>query len=742
MPHDIWQLGEVVADLGTQRVHRGGREFRLTPRSAAMLRALIETGDRPLSRDAALDRIWTDVATGDEVVGKAINELRQAFGDTNAAQRRYIETIPKLGYRLICSRTPVVAPASPVEPVAVPTLLASVPTAAADHVLPAQPSDAIAADGKPGCEAPTAAAPRSRWLLPAVVTVGVLSAAVATLRMNSSGASIYSRTALRTAVATAPRVLVPAADYLGYAQVFPDGSRALYATLVGGSTRTVAKPLGAGIIERIGTHADGSDLAPAVAHDGTLLAYQHFGSDGSCRIRLHVLAGGAERDLGSCSTRYTEWLEFAPDGKALLTARMRPGDTAMSLHTIDISDGSVTPLAYPRDPRHNDVQARYSPDGRWLAIRRGAQPHSALWLLDLARGRLHELVDDAFGLDGFAWLPDSAGLMIGVHDGVRAGLWRVDRATGQRDYLGLRGATDPVIAAANGTLVFCLGAHRYRLFRPAIDSRHETDLAPLLVSGAGSEWFPRLSADGVRLAFLSDRDGTVAVYVAPAAGGAATRMPDLPGYVPVAMPAFGADGRSLLVPMRGADGTQALYEIDLATMRWLRIGLGAAGVEQVLSDNGNKWIYYVAADASGRRLWRRSRETGVEQMIAGDIERGPIASDARGGVWYIDVRRQALLRRDTDGQVESWLDDMGYWTAYSWTVTNDGVYALLEPVGKAFGLYFVAADRTPVLVEPMDGIPALGLAVREGGRDIVVARPPRDAHDLVWLRLPAPARAH
>ncbi|MBL8298656.1 MAG: hypothetical protein JNN30_09955 [Rhodanobacteraceae bacterium] len=183
-------------------------------------------------------------------------------------------------------------------------------------------------------------------------------------------------------------------------------------------------------------------------------------------------------------------------------------------------------------------------------------------------------------------------------------------------------------------------------------------------------------------------------------------------------------------------GVRALYELDLASMHWVRIGVGATGIEQVLADN--KWIYYVTADAGARRLWRRSRETGVEQMIAEGLERGPVAGDGRGGVWYIDAQRKTLVRRDADGQVEPWLEDMGYWTAYSWTVTEEGVYALLEPAGKALGLYFMPAGHAPVLVAPIDGIPALGLAVRKDGHELILARPPPAAHDLVWLRLPAP----
>ena len=136
-------------------------------------------------------------------------------------------------------------------------------------------------------------------------------------------------------------------------------------------------------------------------------------------------------------------------------------------------------------------------------------------------------------------------------------------------------------------------------------------------------------------------------------------------------------------------------------------------------------------------MWRRSRETGVEQSLARGVERGPIDGDADGGVYYIDAGRQALLRRAPDGSIRRQADDMGYWTAYAWTRAEDGIYALMEPAGRNFGLYRIAADAAPVLVEPTDGVAAFGLAVNPATRELVIARPLPRAHDLAWLPLPA-----
>lgn len=727
MQTDIWQLGDALADLGTQRIHRDGKEHRLTPRAAAVLRALIEAGDRPLSRDAALNRVWGHVATGDEVVGKAINELRQALGDTDAAQRRHIETIPKLGYRLLCRVVPIVRDTTGAPP---PAARDAVPT---DQVDPAPlaivPEEIAPSPISPAMSQPPRSRRRIALAIGALATA-ILLAAVLPLR-QAPDMGPYSAVSLRKVMASAPQILTPASGYMGYADLLPDGSRALFAAPSDGTVRVFAKTFD-GVQQRLGQLADGADFALAVSHDGTHIAYQHFGDDGACRIRLHTLADGAERELGGCSTRFAEWLEFGPDDRWLLVPRMRPGDAHMSLHRLNLDDGSVTPFEYPRDAAADDVQARWSPDTRWLAIRRGPQPHSGLWLLDAQRGSARELVSADLGLDGFTWLPDSSGLVIGVHRGEQAGLWRVDRS-GRREALGLRGATDPVIDRAGRRLLFCLGARRVGLVQQAIDGRADTELVQPQRAERGDEWFPRLSLDGAVLAFLADHDGRVAVQVARK-GEASRRLPDVPGFVPYGTPAFNAGASALIVPMRGEDGSGVLFEFDLAHAAWTRLGVTAPHVEQAWLSTDDRWLYYVAVAEGQRVLRRRSRETGVEQALAQGLERGPIDGDAEGGVYFIDAGQQALLRRAADGSTRRWVDDMGYWTAYAWTHADHGIYVLMEPAGKNFGLYFVAADAPPTLVEPTDGVAALGLAVRDT-REIFIARPLPHAHDLAWLPL-------
>ena len=94
------RIGEWIFDAATRRIAGGGDERKLSPKAAAVLRALIETPGQVWSRDALLERAWPGVTVGEEVLTHAVAEIRKALRDDKRAPR-YLETVHKSGYRLL-----------------------------------------------------------------------------------------------------------------------------------------------------------------------------------------------------------------------------------------------------------------------------------------------------------------------------------------------------------------------------------------------------------------------------------------------------------------------------------------------------------------------------------------------------------------------------------------------------------------------------------------------------------------
>ena len=92
-------LGAATINPSARSVTINGVTRRLSPKSAAVLDALLEANGDVVSRAALIERVWPDVCVNEEILTQAITELRRAFDDSprNAS---YIETVPKAGYRL------------------------------------------------------------------------------------------------------------------------------------------------------------------------------------------------------------------------------------------------------------------------------------------------------------------------------------------------------------------------------------------------------------------------------------------------------------------------------------------------------------------------------------------------------------------------------------------------------------------------------------------------------------------
>ena len=89
------------------RISRGDESVRLEPRAMATLACLAERAGEVVTREQLEARVWPSMVIGNDVLSNAITKLRKAFGD-DTKKPRYIETVPKVGYRLIAevSRAP------------------------------------------------------------------------------------------------------------------------------------------------------------------------------------------------------------------------------------------------------------------------------------------------------------------------------------------------------------------------------------------------------------------------------------------------------------------------------------------------------------------------------------------------------------------------------------------------------------------------------------------------------------
>lgn len=81
-----------------------GAPVALAPKPFAVLRYLVENPGRLVTHDELLDALWPETYVQPQVLRTYMLELRKTLGD-DAGQPRFIQTLPKLGYRFVAPVT-------------------------------------------------------------------------------------------------------------------------------------------------------------------------------------------------------------------------------------------------------------------------------------------------------------------------------------------------------------------------------------------------------------------------------------------------------------------------------------------------------------------------------------------------------------------------------------------------------------------------------------------------------------
>ncbi len=101
-PTNTVRFGPFQLDLRAAELHNNGTKIRLPEQPFQILVQLVEHPGEVVTREELRQRLWRSDTFVDfeHSLNMAVRRLRQAL-DESAENPRYIETLPRLGYRLI-----------------------------------------------------------------------------------------------------------------------------------------------------------------------------------------------------------------------------------------------------------------------------------------------------------------------------------------------------------------------------------------------------------------------------------------------------------------------------------------------------------------------------------------------------------------------------------------------------------------------------------------------------------------
>ena len=102
--HEIARFATFELNLRTGELRNRGIRLRLRRQSAEILGMLIHHPGEVVTRDEIREKLWPGgtIVEFDHSVNSAVNRLREVLGDSPATPR-YVETLPRVGYRFVAA---------------------------------------------------------------------------------------------------------------------------------------------------------------------------------------------------------------------------------------------------------------------------------------------------------------------------------------------------------------------------------------------------------------------------------------------------------------------------------------------------------------------------------------------------------------------------------------------------------------------------------------------------------------
>lgn len=102
LPQQVFRTGDCTVYPLEDRIERGGQSVHVEPRTMAVLEMLARRPGEVVSAEEILARIWRGRVVTDNTLYRSISLVRKALGD-DPENPRYVQTIPRKGYRLVTS---------------------------------------------------------------------------------------------------------------------------------------------------------------------------------------------------------------------------------------------------------------------------------------------------------------------------------------------------------------------------------------------------------------------------------------------------------------------------------------------------------------------------------------------------------------------------------------------------------------------------------------------------------------
>jgi Tol biopolymer transport system component/DNA-binding winged helix-turn-helix (wHTH) protein len=680
---DVVRFGLFELDLKAGQLSRNGTKLRLPQQPLQLLAVLLERPGEVLTREELQQRLWSsDVFVDfDHGLNKSVQKLRDALGDS-ATSPRYIETIPRVGYRFIAPVRNGTRPLAPEAEIKIPQRPPDRPAS-----LPA-----VEASTQVSLAVPVPVITRPNWIRLAAVFFALVLAVLALLAWRGYIRSLYRQQPLNAGANSVPRTrtrpITPFYGQMGDPVFSPDGKQIAF-TWDGPDHKQ----------PNIYTLPVGGDRPYPVTRFGPEVEHLAWSPDGQTIIYTSCVdkvggvyavpaLGGPENKLASisCLGAVNGAPQYTADGKSLIvgdicgtTAPLTSAITVLSLANRQKRCLTTPPV------RNFDMLFHLSPDGTRVAFVRAPSPNVGdYYVVPITGGEPVRLTKGEIQFAEFMWSSDSS---------------RIIFKSGHSNEFGDRLVSVP---AGGGEIkpepsyhnIGSMSPDGRRVVHVEDNGGENSSIWHALLTAAGGRVIergklisslrddsPQFSPDGTRIAFDSFRSGSRELWTADADGTNLSQLTFFGGEL-TGCPRWSPDGKKIAFDRR--PGTPAQVWLMDADGRDQHALISTKDDNDVPSwSRDGRSIYFAS--------WRRGDFALLKQRLTPDhrsADGEPVQISRFGGFCGFesyDGRILYFTRRGADG-IWSMPTDGGPETRVTsapadglwgdWAVTEAGLYML------------------------------------------------------------------
>jgi len=427
-------------------------------------------------------------------------------------------------------------------------------------------------------------------------------------------------------------------DFVGmeeFPALSPDGKSVAFTADIGGRRQVWVRLLSGGTPLQV-THDNADHQCPRWSSDSSSLIYFSPSEepDGEGKIwRISALGGTAQPLVSSINGG-----DLSHDGKHLSYFRFRGG--ALELVVAD-PDGSnsrkITDL--PAEYTYSDL--RWSPDDRQIGFQRGRTFDYDVFSVPVEGGSVQAITQDRNPLAGFAWLPDSSGVVYSSSRGDTVlylrtmNLWTV--RTGGKNLRQLTfGETSYVSPDLDkqGNLVAARTRVQFDIWRYPVDHNPKENVqrGVQITRQTGVVQTPSVGPGDRELVYLSDSGGHGNLWVLNLQTQQNRQVTfEHDPQVTIGVPVWSPDGKHIAYVRRGVNA----WNVDLWTMN-----PDGSDAREVSEGGGwacwspdSQWLYFSPPTETGFSI-EKSPVAGGPNVLVRNVGQKP-AVDSDGRLFFV-----------------------------------------------------------------------------------------------------------